>query len=90
MRLLHYITIPGSCIISRKEKIKTLICVLHYNDILHIAIGNAFQYTDVLFAYIRGSEHIIVIKYANNKEHIIAQTQETNMSPRKPSHLAIP
>ncbi|KYO39536.1 hypothetical protein Y1Q_0018633 [Alligator mississippiensis] len=43
MRLLHYITIPGSCIISRKEKIKTLICVLHYNDILHIAIGDRAQ-----------------------------------------------
>lgn len=32
---------------------KTPICVLHYNDILHITVGSAIQQVDILFACVR-------------------------------------
>lgn len=43
MRLSCYVSILRSCIMSRKEEMNTPICVLHYNNILHITIGNAIQ-----------------------------------------------
>lgn len=42
---------------------KTPICVLHYNDILHITVGSAIQQVDILFACVRhlGSVSVSVV-----------------------------
>lgn len=53
MRLPCYVFILCSCSLSRKEQMKTPICVSHYKNILHITTGNSIQQVDILFAYVR-------------------------------------
>lgn len=47
MRLLRYVSILRSCRLSRKEKMKTPICVLRCSSTPYMTIADVFQQVDV-------------------------------------------
>lgn len=76
MRLPCYVSILCSCILSRKEQMRTPICVSHYKNILHITTGNSIQQVDVLFAYVRHVGCVRVTKWMCSHQILLSDDEQ--------------
>jgi len=60
---------------SRKEKTKTQVCVLLYNNILHIAVGNAMQRVDILFVRLKHMSFVRATKCTCGYKTLLSDEQ---------------